>query len=750
MRGWLKRAVMAACLGVLSLPFAGISYAASLGKIEVTSHLGEPFYAEVPLQLDADELVSRVLVQVASKSDYKIFEVYRDPVLDSIHADMASDKRGARVQLSSRTAIKAPFFNLILKIRTGRVSSFRKYPIFLDVGKAVLAAANGKPQPTVAAASNSNNVPAVKPATSSFAQAPVLSTLDAAGPKTANWARAGIYGPIVRGDTLSTIANRLSVDHRYTHSQIMVALFDKNQGSFEQQNMNLLKAGSMLKVPSAAEVEMHSKHEALRIQAGQEKAWKKLKRQTRYAASAEMQRNRYSPRISVGKMAYGVATASVEKQPTTQAQDAATAGKLASEPVASTPTTPVVNKQSQSGASQTLSAPEAGVLPAASNPLLVSMQEKNDRMQQQLNQNNQRMKALQDKVDSLAIEASMARIGKLEILVARLQKQLQKGRQSSAELTPPTVGWIVWLLIALVLVLIAVVVVLLRREPHHPGASANNSHSQPDDALAKPTVESSASEALISTIEHEVFDIEEDAARSSDHLTTDNLADVLNDADTAELEPIAASTQTLDTEIDYVSEADVYIRYGMNEEALQQLEMALRLQPDNAEAHIKKAKVLLAMDDKKGFDETIAVATMALTTTDLARFRTSVTDLGGVVDEQAPLTAGEEPIAEEAGRETLRLDQLLGEFDKDDDLIRFDDDNARSASAFATSATDHPLADLATDIDHGATQELDSLLGEFTDDEIDVIDIDADHGATSVRGHLLDEFTELDKGKKKP
>jgi len=120
------------------LLFAGHARAVSVEKIEVASHLGEPFFAEVPLKLESNELPSKVFVEIAAPADYKIFEVYRDPVLKLIRADVASDARGVRVKLTSRSRVNTPFFNLVLKIRYGRVSHFKKFPVFLDAAKSIL------------------------------------------------------------------------------------------------------------------------------------------------------------------------------------------------------------------------------------------------------------------------------------------------------------------------------------------------------------------------------------------------------------------------------------------------------------------------------------------------------------------------------------------------------------------------------------------------------------------------------------
>ncbi|MBL4775669.1 MAG: hypothetical protein JKY87_06400, partial [Mariprofundus sp.] len=92
---------------------------------------------------------------------------------------------------------------------------------------------------------------------------------------------------------------------------------------------------------------------------------------------------------------------------------------------------------------------------------------------------------------------------------------------------------------------------------------------------------------------------------------------------------------------------------------------------------------------------------------------------------------------------TQELDSLLAEFADEDDGLSFIDP-IDVATTEQKSFTDMGL-------DHGATQELDSLLGEFIDanDTSDGSD-DIDQGATQVLGHLLDEFSDdIDEDDKK-
>jgi len=799
--------------------FAASAQAASLEKIEVASRLGEAFYAEVPLKLESNELASKVFVEIAAPSDYKIFEVYRDPVLKAIRADVASDKRGVRVELSSRSRIKSPFFNLVLKIRYGRVSHFKKFPVFLDAPKAIQQAAAKAPQPVVDAIKQP--APATTPRTSltksagqAFMPEPSAEPVAAAKAKPEyyeGWARTERYGPIVRGDTLSTVAERLRIDYRYTRNQIMMALFEKNNASFDQNNMNLLKAGSYLKVPTAAQVEQHNKAEASRFLAKQESAWKKLTQQPRYAAEAEAQRTRYSKRISVGERADGVAAApvaiaeaadktAVAAQIEQQAQAQNKAEASVQKPVAPTESTASQPAEIAAAVAQ---------VQAESSRILDDLRQQNTLLVEQQSNNQKSIEALNRKIDndSVTAAAAKAHLEKLEILISRLQSELTKVEQQKPAPSATGMGWILWLLVALVVILLGIVAILMRREPTHPAIAVDSSTQ--DEPAQKTTP--GQSQALESVIEQEVAGIETGESElpvSKETATIDSLpvfTDELSDTDTTELEPFDADANAEpDPDIDYLAEADVYIRYGMDDEAIKQLDLALRLQPDNVEAHIKKAELLLGKSDKPGLDESVAAATMTLAAVDLDRFKASIEKLGAETGnhvaevEIQPQAEPQQAELDETVQNTLPLDESAADdldFDLSDldvpdiegdkqlnEQVQADPSDAEETEemswlhdvAFDGDVQQDDVSDAmqpdvmqqtaVTDIEASTTQELDNLLTEFSDNEADRLtedvpvttdllagastdtmpDFDMTGGATQELDHLLAEFSDQD------
>ncbi|WP_102796789.1 FimV/HubP family polar landmark protein [Bowmanella denitrificans] len=71
------------------------------------------------------------------------------------------------------------------------------------------------------------------------------------GPKNATREFSGVvYGPIESNDTLWRIAQRYRQNQSLSIYQVMVAIYELNPNAFEQQNLNLMVDGAMLRLPS--------------------------------------------------------------------------------------------------------------------------------------------------------------------------------------------------------------------------------------------------------------------------------------------------------------------------------------------------------------------------------------------------------------------------------------------------------------------------------------------------------------------
>src|SRR5690606_36878661 len=102
-------------------------------------------------------------------------------------------------------------------------------------------------------------------------------------------AALGDYGPVQGGDTLGKIARSVDADG-HSLDQVMLALLRANPDAFIKGNVNLIKAGAVLRIPSGSELSEYSAKEARAIvheQIGQAREMRKPAEQPAAIAGAE-------------------------------------------------------------------------------------------------------------------------------------------------------------------------------------------------------------------------------------------------------------------------------------------------------------------------------------------------------------------------------------------------------------------------------------------------------------------------------
>jgi len=647
----IMHVVCAFALSILSI--SGVAQAVSLGKIDVASHLGEPFYAEVPLGLDNGESIANVFVSMAADSDYRLLEVFHDPAVDGIKVNIKRDQRGDRVELSSVRPLELPFFNVVLKMKHGRATQFKKFAVFLDLPKSAQQTSQPSPQNNQTQANDQQASLASKPLSTTPASDASMQKDKSLSPVKAktggDWARTQFYGPMVYGDTITTVAQRLRTDQRFSNNQVMLALFEKNKSKFEQNNINLIKAGTYLDVPTASEVMIHSAAEANRILHQQAQAWKKLTQQSRYAKIQKAQKNRYVKHVSMGENASGVAKHPLAVKASNHSvvtQTNAVKPALGGQAVA-----PKVNASGTD----------------TENAALSLMQKKNNDLKQQLNTLETKLSNMASKPsDEQLLAASTAQVNKLEIQLARQNGALQKARQQmlKQQNSEGDLGLLTWILIAIVSLLAIVVgylIYLLKGQRKPPVQQNVVPASDVEQQNNEPSIEEPAFEAA-------------NLHMDESSVAANALSDIpdLTDEDTSEMEAFQNADEEPDPSVDYLSEADVYTRYGMDDEAEKQVNMALRLRGDNKDAHIKRLEIRHARGDEAGINEAMSAAKLALSGTSLAAFMATYDAIGrGDESADAPVT-----VSQSAVESTTFAEDALSEVDEFD-LPDLSDDDAK-------------------------------------------------------------------------
>jgi pilus assembly protein FimV len=251
--------------------------ALGLGRLSVQSGLGESLQAEIDVTSLTPEEASNLRIRVAPPESYRAANVDYNAVLPNTRATLQRRADGRQfVRLTSDRTVQEPFVDVILEISwaTGRL--VREYTLLFDppimargqtpkpapVAAApaftspVLSAASPPPPPVPlapAGPTREERRAAARQAAEEARQAAALArqpssteTRVAARPPSSG----GEEYEVKSGDSLSRIAAqhpRAGV----SLEQMLVALFRSNPQAFMDGNMNRLKAGVVLNVPSA-------------------------------------------------------------------------------------------------------------------------------------------------------------------------------------------------------------------------------------------------------------------------------------------------------------------------------------------------------------------------------------------------------------------------------------------------------------------------------------------------------------------
>jgi len=242
------------------------AWALGLGRLTVQSALGETLKAEIEVSSMTAEEASSLKLRIASPEAYRSAGVEYNPVLPSAQVELVSRPGGRSVlRVTSDRAVLEPFVDVIVEATWSSGRLVREYTMLFDPPGARQAAAAPAAAPVMSPAPAAAPAPAPAPAAASPMPAPATSRAQASRPTPAEPAprvstpATSAPAPLAAddyrvrsGDTLSRIAGRtqrpgVSLD------QMLVSLFRANPQAFMGDNMNRLKTGVVLSVPSADE-----------------------------------------------------------------------------------------------------------------------------------------------------------------------------------------------------------------------------------------------------------------------------------------------------------------------------------------------------------------------------------------------------------------------------------------------------------------------------------------------------------------
>lgn len=228
-------------IALAALLFAPLmAYSAGLGRLAVTSALGQPLRAEIEIVSMQPGEEDSLTAKLASSEAFRQAGIELSSAL--VGLQLTIDKRAGRpvIRLSTSQPVNEPFLDVLVELQwsTGRL--VREYTFLLDPPE------YRTPKPAASAPAPATPAPVAVPLPATPAPRAEVRPIPAT-PTTAPEA-GGRQEAVKKGDTLGNIARRTKPDG-VTLNQMLTALYRANQDAFIRGNVNLVREGRILNVP---------------------------------------------------------------------------------------------------------------------------------------------------------------------------------------------------------------------------------------------------------------------------------------------------------------------------------------------------------------------------------------------------------------------------------------------------------------------------------------------------------------------
>lgn len=759
-RSRLKKMSAAMLLLAASLPMT--ADAAGLGKLTVLSSLGQPLRAEIELTAVSKKEATELVAKLASADAFSRANIDFNPVLSSLRFAVEQRQGKQLVKITSSQPINEPFVDLLLEVSGGGSRLVREYTFLLDPpdsrapqsvqtapavaptpasAPAAVAAAPAQPAASGASStaapalvSNHEDEPVSKIVTKSApsplaeelirnnrtAAAPAAAPAPAPAPAEAKaedskpatntrkgevaakspakadakneaaaekTGKAGSYH-VKTGDTLAEIAAK-NKPRGVSLDQMLIALYQANPDAFVGENINRLRAGRVLSIPQADAVGAVDQGEARSQVVAQAKDFNEYRNKLAGQVATGQARKATDTKQSVS----GKITAKVEERNSAagEARD-----KL---------------QLSRSGDKDKAAAAAAAEDKIAADKALA---EANDRVKTLEKNVGDLQKLLEIKDKTLADLSAQKPAEKPEAAtpapVAADAKPEESKPAAADGATPPVEPPAVAPAPAAVAPAPAAPVTPPVAAPVAPKAEA----SAMDQVLANPWTLPGAGVVVAALAGLGVLL----ARRKKKPLAELDAEDEAPVEETPEpVAAAAASDAVVETEVDPITEADMYIAYGRDEQAEDVLRQALVTQPERHALRLKLLEIYAKREDVVGFN---GVATeVHAATGGIGEEWDHAVVMGALLDPGNPLYGGNDADDEEDVMQAIDVEGLskaAAEEAKPEDLpppkpavappppppvveesgIEFDLDDFKGAE-IQPAAT--PLADLGNKID---------------------------------------------------
>lgn len=704
---------LAGAVLVVGLGATSLSQALSLGELRLNSSLNQPLDARINLRDTGNLSGEQITVKLASAEDFDKAGVDYSYLLSKLSFSVEIDQQGnGIVKVHSSDPIVEPYLNFLVEARWPAGRMLREYTVLLD-----LPAVSNARTSSVSAAQGGSATQAAAETPATREEVVILEESGregeaSTGPKPREdgqrtalpQAERPTEYRVQHNDMLWDIAERYRPEGA-TVQQTMLALLRKNPRAFIGDNINRLKSGYVLRLPTADEAR----------QLGQDEAVKEIRRQNaiwRGEALPSDGEPAVAPQLDATPK-------SSEETPKTESRkesrlSIATPGSADSE-----------------GSDGTAAARLRDEL-AANQENLDKVQRENAELGSRLEDLERQLATLQRllelKDDQLAtLQQQMGADAPVEKPAATPQATPETVEEGDSLLDSPAVKYGVPGIL-----LLALLVLLLRRFSQKkteaafeagrqdPSDNSDLSDSQFDSFNDNDSFDSSHDDED-DDAGHTTLIIEpnrEPETRQGDAESFDDFDDLIGDdtatldedagedlSETISLEPSAVEQETDDA----LAEAEIYVAYGRYEQAAQMLKNAISKEPARTDLRTKLLGVYLETRDREKF---------------ISEFQA----LEALGDQDAVAEVKETMSAVEGVSDWLRDESPSG----DETLVFDTQGDAGTSDTDAPTADDFSGADFDFDLDddfgetlisepESATESADSK-----DDELELDDLELD------------------------
>jgi pilus assembly protein FimV len=253
-----RKTILVSTLSLLLAP--GAAWALGVGGIRTESALNQPFAAEIDLVGANPDELDAVQVTLASEAEFAKRGADRQPYLTKLNFKPQISPRGKPVvRVTSTEPVREPYMDLLIEVAWPKGRLVREYTVLLDppvtARRAPPAAERPVAESRAAAPRKEGPALAVERPERTQAAAPAAQppTRTSIQPAASGGTFPVRYGPVKAGTGLWKVANKVASSGA-TVAQTALALYRNNPSAFVQGDINRLRQGVVLQIPSSAEL----------------------------------------------------------------------------------------------------------------------------------------------------------------------------------------------------------------------------------------------------------------------------------------------------------------------------------------------------------------------------------------------------------------------------------------------------------------------------------------------------------------